>query len=53
MGYVAVDPFVDSFIDLCDVFVWHFSLDVHFQQIVNGGLELCLHKSELLIDLIS
>jgi hypothetical protein len=53
IGDLTVDPLVHGFVYLACVFVGHFRLDVHFQEVVNGGLKLCLNKPKLFIYFVS
>ena len=47
-----MDAFIDSVVDFCDVFVGHFGLDVHLEQVQDGRLELSLHEPELFVHLV-
>lgn len=49
VGDLAMQAFVHGFIDFRDVFVGHFGLDVHLEQVMDSGLQLCLHKPKLFI----
>lgn len=41
------------FVDLVGALIGHFWLYVHLQKVMDGSLQFCLNKSELLIDLVS
>lgn len=45
----SVDAFAHGFVDFHCVFVGHLGLDVHFEEVVDGGLEFCLDVPELLV----
>lgn len=44
---------MEDVIDFSRALVWHFALDLHLQQIVDGGFQLRLDEAKFLIDLVS
>ena len=50
---LSMNSFVDGVIDFNCVFIRHFSLYVHFEEIKYSRFKFCLNEPELLIHLIS